>query len=235
MKEKCRQIIEKAKILRPPVPWQEPIINKGSARTVVLLHGLWRSVHSVQPLADFLHQEEGVTTIVIPYQSMQYEFEQIVSRVNEQIEKLVPERDISFVTHSLGGVILRGLLQSERSWGLQKAVMLAPPHHGSQIVDWLSSSPIRHVLGPASKFLQSTSINEVVPPLQDMEKMAVIMGNSNKIKLFDTFLNEENDGIVSVEDGWYPELASYQVKECDHTFMMHDIAVKDAIKDFLNL
>ena len=103
-----------------------------------------------------------------------------------------------------------------------RVVMLSPPNNGSQIVDWLQGSPLRHVLGPAGVYLSKEKIHDCIPPIKDVSKLAVIMGTMNRIKIFAPFLDMTNDGIVSVDDGKVDDHVHFTTVPKDHTFIMQD-------------
>ena len=42
-------------VLRPPMPWHKPIVHSADADAVILLHGLWRSVWAMEPMARYLY------------------------------------------------------------------------------------------------------------------------------------------------------------------------------------
>jgi len=113
----------------------------------------------MEPIATFLNKQ-GFTTVNLPYASFRYELDEIVELVRSVLKPWLEEgRTIHFVTHSLGGIVLRHLLESalldeERSQ-IGRVVMLAPPNQGSEIIDWLHESPLRYALGPAGEFLSS--------------------------------------------------------------------------------
>ena len=109
--------------------------------------------------------------------------------------------------------------------------MLAPPHQGSEIIDWLSGTPLQYVLGPAGKELGLGKIS--VPKLPSEIEAAVIMGSQSKIPFFRKLLNSENDGIVSVESGKIEGLSEFHTLEIDHTFIVFDPRAMEMTNHFL--
>jgi len=224
-----------ARTLVPPLPWHRPkFIDRGATETVVLLHGLWRSVHAMHAISDSLGQSGDFNVCTVPYASFTRSYDDIVRDVSRSIRGVTPDQRVHLVTHSLGGVVARGLLHSpllEREIG--RVVMLAPPNHGSEIVDWLQGSPLRKVLGPAGEFLASHTDEIPHVPEEKLRDIAVIMGTSNKIKLFSQLLDEVNDGVVSVEKGRIKGGEHFTTLPVDHTFIMNDFRVIKNVSNFL--
>lgn len=211
----------------PPFPWDRPRWRDNSGPVVVLLHGLWRGWRAMEPLARAL-KDEGFSTLSIPYPSARLPIERLVHQVRNEVDKIASDQPIHFITHSLGGIVLRTLLAEEMSWNVGRVVMLAPPNGGSEIVDWLKSHPIlRRVLGPAGMALGSTGIPSQLPAFPDKVEAAVIMGNRSTIPLFRKLLSEENDGVVSAERGKIEGLCGFSLIRADHTFIqMHPEAIR---------
>jgi pimeloyl-ACP methyl ester carboxylesterase len=228
-------------VLSPPLPWDKSQINeKNDQEVVIMLHGLWRSVRAMQPMAKYL-SDHGYSTVNVPYSSFRHDLDKLVETVNAEIQPLIAQgKTVHFVTHSLGGVVVKRLLEMLDLSQIEKigrVVMLAPPHKGSEIVDWLRSSPLRSikgVLGPASEFLSSDQMaghSEDFPPGVEA---AVIMGEKSAIPFFRKLLDASNDGIVSVEKGRLFGIKEFKVVNADHTFISSDPMVMEMTARFID-
>jgi len=148
---------------------------------------------------------------------------------------------IHFVTHSMGGILLRYGLQH---WSLHprrlgRAVMLAPPSQGSEVVDVLRHLPlIPRIMGPA--FLQLGTDPASVPLqllLQENNQLplevGVIAGRKSYEPWFAALLGEANDGKVTVARSRHPGMKDFRVLDVGHTFIMNDRRVRQHILHFL--
>lgn len=231
--------VKRLKVLAPPLPWDKPRVKEGTKSEVVIcLHGLWRSVWAMEPIANYLNKE-GFTTVSVPYASFRYELEDIVESVRILVKPWLDQgKKIHFVTHSLGGVVLKHLLEhamlDEEREKIGRVVMLAPPHQGSEIMDWLSNSPVRHVLGPASDFLTSEKMSQHSQQFPADVEAAIIMGERSAIPFFRKLLDASNDGIVSVDKGHLLGIKEFKVVDADHTFIASEPDVLEMVSHFLS-
>lgn len=215
----------------PPLPWHQSRHRAGRGDRVVLLHGLWRSVWAMEAPARHLN-EAGFETLSIPYPSFRKPLPELVDEVAE----LIPpsEKVTHFVTHSMGGIVLRCLAAKRPDLVTGGVVMLAPPNHGSEIIDWLEDSPLgKFSLGPGGMSLSTGNVCECVPVFPGERRVDVIMGRRSTVPFFRFLLEGENDGIVTVEGGRLPGLRNFDVMDADHTFMMGNRAVLDRVVSLL--
>ncbi len=226
-----KKIINRWGVLRPPMPWHKPIVREADGEMVILLHGLWRSIWAMDPLAKHLHQQ-GYHTINIPYPSFRKPIDELTELVHNTIRLHAGKRRVHFVTHSLGGIITRNLLPIIPPEQTGRVVMLAPPNQGSEIIDWIEHCPpLRSTLGPAGKALGTDHID--APPVPEHTDTAVIMGKRSSIPFFRTFLDAENDGIVSVQSGKVDGMNEFHVIDSDHTFIATEPEVMEMVQTFL--
>ncbi len=201
---------------RPPVA-----VQPGDGDYVVLLHGMARKKESMGRLADTLN-DAGFFTIALDYPGLRAGIAEIAgSLVAPAVAAFCtdPSRQIHFVGHSLGNIVARSYLAGEhRPPNLGSVVMLAPPNHGSPIIDAIGDYPIvAAILGPAADDLR-TGEDSFIAQLPDPDyPAAVIMGNRPAIPFFQRLLPGCNDGIVGVEDGRLAGLADFLVIHAPHT------------------
>ena len=235
------QQVKRIGVLTPPLPWDKSQVNeKRDQEVVIMLHGLWRSVRAMQPMARYL-SEHGYTTVNVPYSSFRHDLDKLVSIVNEEIRPWIEKgQTVHFVTHSLGGVVVKRLLEKlelRQKEKIGRVVMLAPPHKGSEIVDWIRSSPLRSikgVLGPAGEFLSSARMAMQSEEFPSDVEAAVIMGEKSAIPFFRKLLDASNDGIVSVEKGRLLGIKAFKVVDADHTFISSEPSVMQLTANFID-
>jgi len=222
------------RVLSPPLPWHRAEIRAAPGDRIVFLHGLWRSYLAMDGVAQEFYSE-GYETVNLSYPSFTKPMEEIVARVHHELKSL-PQKKTHFVTHSLGGIVVRHLARHHPELVSGRVVMVAPPSQGSEIIDWLEECPLTRIaFGPAGLSLSTTRVMAEVPQLSDTVEVGVIMGHSKKLPFFQEFLESENDGIVSVEKGRLPKMQDFTVVEGDHTFIMNEPLVRKLAKRFLQL
>lgn len=111
----------------------------------------------------------GYTVINIHYPSRAKSIERIAEEHLQPVVQSIIITDntkIHFITHSMGGIIVRHFLATNPLAALGKVIMLAPPNTGSYLANWLSVLPLsENVFGPAIAQLQthSTSFVNLLP------------------------------------------------------------------------
>lgn len=216
----------------PPMPWHQPRLRSGEGERVILLHGLWRSVWAMDGLAAYLN-EQGFETLNIPYPSFRKPLDEIVSGVREAI----PESDkpAHFVTHSMGGIVLRCLADRYPELMTGKTVMLAPPNQGSEIIDWLEDSFLgRSVFGPGGMSLSTENVRRNIPGFKSDHEVAVVMGRTKHNRIFQSLLGEDHDGIVTIEGGRVNGMKKFDVINSEHTLIMNHKEARQHIVDHLS-
>jgi hypothetical protein len=140
---------------------------------------------------------------------------------------------LHFVTHSLGGILVRLWAERTDPGNLGRVVMLSPPNQGSDVADKIPDRLLRLVMGPASVQLgtDSTDLPVRLPPV-DFE-LGIIAGDASINPLYSWWLPGEDDGVVTVESTWVEGADDFLVLPYTHTFIMYRGRVIEEVLSFL--
>lgn len=218
----------------PPVHAGVTVGSNGEC--VILLHGLARTSASMDAMADRLGKAQ-YEVVNIDYPSRHRTIEELSNlAVNEGLHVCREKRPatIHFVTHSLGGILVRYYLAHKEINELGRVVMLAPPNQGSKVVDEFSWMPGYELLNGPAGFQLGTDEKSV--PLQlgpaDFE-VGIIAGDSSINLILSTAFDEPNDGKVAVEDTKLEGMKDFLVVHHSHPFIMKADEVIDQVLHFL--
>lgn len=206
---------------------------------VVLLHGLARSAASLEKVATHL-EDQGYGVANIDYPSREGTIEHLADEAVErgilECNLLFDQLDhIHFVTHSMGGILIRYYLSQQPIDKLGKVVMLAPPNNGSEVVDALKDVPLFDwVNGEAGLQLGTDPETSVPLSLGKVDfPLGVIAGSSTFNPILSLYLPNPDDGKVSAESTKVAGMADFILLPVTHTFMMRDGDVIAQIIHFL--
>ena len=197
-------------------------INKHS-ECIILIHGLARTSHCMNKAASLL-TAYGYDVINVNYPSRKYVISKLVSLyLQPAIKKCETKayRQIHFLTHSMGGILLRYYLATHTIQNPGKAVMLAPPNQGSEIVDKIGHLSLFYFLnGPAGRQL-GTDKGSVPMGLGKLNFDAgIITGYRSLNPLLSLLIPGKNDGKVAVERAKVKGMKDFLLVPSTHTFIM---------------
>lgn len=203
---------------------------------VVLLHGLARTARSMAEMATSL-EAAGYRVANIDYPSREKPVEELSSiAVSKGVTECAAREGekIHFVTHSMGGILIRYYLEHDSINGIGKVVMLAPPNGGSEVVDNLKDVPgFRLVNGPAGVQLGTTpgSIPSKLGPVT--VPVGIIAGNRTFNPVLSQYLPNPDDGKVSVARTKVEGMADFIEIEATHPFIMSNPRAMEQTISFL--
>lgn len=202
---------------------------------VVLLHGLGRSERAMRWMGWRLH-EAGFDVHNLSYPSREKTVEELADELIERIDACCTrdQKPLHFVTHSMGGIMVRAILAKKRPPNLGRVVMLSPPNQGTEVVDELEQNTLfRWAAGPAA---QQLGTGEESVPLRlgpaDFE-LGVITGNQSINPMGSRLIPGEDDGTVGVESAKLEGMADFLVVDENHTYIVRSKEVAREVLYFL--
>ena len=205
------------------------------AETVVVVHGLGRTPTSMALLVSRL-ESAGYRVVNFGYPSTKEPIEELVDRLGVALTDCCSDSrsHVHFVSHSMGGIVVRSYLEEQPGPHLGRVVMLSPPSRGSEIIDAFADSPLLpFFVGPSGAALgtDSAGIASRLAPVDF--GLGVITGNRSLNPIGSWLIPGPDDGKVAVGRANSEGAADFLVVPATHTFIMNRRDVADQSVHFL--
>lgn len=208
---------------------------------VILLHGIFRTSMSMT-LFNIALRLNGFSVLNITYPSLRHDLKHLADITAAKIlksGKIEQAEDIHFVTHSMGGLLVRYILNAHTQIGekTRSIVMLVPPNKGSEMADFVHRTRwtrflYRLLYGPAGQ--QLTTDHADHHPSLDC-KVGIISGSRGSYPLSRYVFKDgtPHDGLISHERMKLDETSTLFDVPTSHTAILCSPAAIRATLDFL--
>lgn len=210
-----------------PAPREDsaPVAGAADQPVVVILHGLGRSASSMDRMARAL-RGKGYRVCNIPYPSRKHSIGRLAAEfVAPAIVRCDPDpsRPVHFVTHSLGGIIVRELARTGLVRNFGRVVMLGPPNHGSEVVDAIGDWQLfAMVNGPAGAELGTSPYSTPRQLGPAAFQPGIIAGNRSINWINSMLIPGVDDGKVSLESAKLEGMRDFVIVKSSHPLLMNN-------------
>ena len=203
-------------------------------RLVILVHGLGRSAGMFVDLQNRL-EGAGHQTFAVNYPSTRQSVKAHGNDLARLIANLEGISEVSFVTHSMGALVVREFLGRPSSQNLgitfNRLVMIAPPNQGSAIArefkdvalySWLTTQTGQDLSPSKAQHL----------PIPNLEFGVIAGGRGNAVG-FNPILEGDDDGVVTVEETKLSGMKDFVIIDSPHGLIDNHELTMQAVLSFL--
>jgi pimeloyl-ACP methyl ester carboxylesterase len=210
-------------------------VQKGltTSPRVVLLHGLLNRPFVMGRLKKML-EEKGFRVFNWGYASTKKTIQENASNLKDYVDGLDGDGPIHFVGFSMGGIIARYYLSKTPPEPLGRLVQIAPPNHGSDMVNrlrrwavfrWVFGTTAFEQMRPEHPFWKTCGV-----PACDI---GIVYGGRRNGEGFNPLLIGDNDGTVSAHSALLPEARDTLRVPGQHTLLVWSKKVAEQTAHFL--
>lgn len=204
-----------------------------SGHAVIMLHGIVRSSKSMSRMQKSLG-EAGFVPVPFDYPSTQANLDKCSGFLNSVVKSLDGVKEISFVTHSMGGLVVRNWLKDHEDKRVRRLVMIGTPNKGAEMADKLRDWKIyKLILGPAGQQLISGAGSDASKLPVPKFEFAVIAGARGTAEGYNPLIPGDDDGTVAVKSALLEGATDSELFPVLHSFLPVNPDVVKSTERFL--
>ncbi len=207
-----------------------------NSNCVILLHGLGRLKSSMGKLEQaFINA--GFDVVNWSYPSTKLNITNIAYKLYDVVKMNSGYSNVYFVTHSLGGIVVRRMMKIFKIKNLDGIVMIAPPNNASVFARWiLKYSIIKKMIGPVGQELMDKKYMQTICAVPESGVMVIagtksLSSNNPNSWISQSILTRPHDGTVTVQETKLPNMDRFITVKDSHTFITSNPdVIKEAVK-----
>ena len=190
---------------------------------VVLIHGMKRTGRSMRKMARAM-EAAGYNAVVCSYPSDRSVHATATNLFAALAQVINAAPRVHFVTHSLGGILVRDAFHTGAPPNLGRVVMLGPPNGGSAHIDLLVHLPLCETIWGTPSSELGTGTNALPARLPPIDFPCLVIAGTNP-GILGWMLPGENDGKVTVASAGAGGPSEVLLLPTGHTWMMRNPVV----------
>lgn len=202
---------------------------------VILAHGFCRSGSNMHFWRDNL-ADDFPDIVVADMPTTHRSFRCCLENLRRTVEAAQwrKYRQIYLAGHSMGGLLLRELLASEKISNARKLVCVGTPHYGSKLADLalILGFPYSGIIWPPLWALRRGARRKVTTPDIPGLQIGAIVSTNNAHWPGKLFLSNSADGLVESFSALPPDAHEVAYVDAPHDPMQYDLRTVRLIKQF---
>ncbi|MFD2204588.1 esterase/lipase family protein [Kiloniella antarctica] len=210
--------------------------KEGGIHLVLMVHGITRSGDTFTRMKP-IFAAQGLEVAAITYPSTRAYIQDHANQLDQLLNRRPDVRKVSFVTHSMGGLIVRELLSLENKWkthtALGRIVMIAPPNQGSIVAEYIKQRMLYQLIYGKSGQELVPDIAQTLPvPLCEL---GIIAGGKSDGRGYNPLLVGDDDGVVTVAEAKLSGCDDFIVLPGLHSSMCNQTEVISAALNYIQV
>ena len=204
-------------------------------RIMVLVHGFIKNSKDMRTLASFFNQYyDEIISIDLPTTFVS--INTAVSKLCEVIRNIPKTKSITFIAHSMGGIIVCKAINELQLENVDKCVFIATPFKGSKIADFGDKIPFySRILKPNKELKITDEYLDSCNAISAKFPVGLIAGNKySRLNLLARYcLNNDHDGLVEVQSAFGINSDDRIILNKNHGEIHHDVDTLEKVDCFL--